>query len=239
MRIYSMGIHDDVQMLDTHVDQQVTTLRAVGRGKQAEGIWQPLPVWRLKKPRKRKLEDLCDVTAVCASVDKPVMSSRAKRLLEPVLGTDAQWLALSFEECEYWILNSLRVLDAVDLSGSAVGYFPDGRVSDVEKYALRESVVADEWLFKASVAPYDVLVTERFRSLVTREKLTGIYFQPVWDSAHKPFSAFAGRKEIATRPEVFGPKGFVPDREEFWPVEWKEEAEELKRQAKESLKRRA
>lgn len=237
MRIYSVGLHDNVQMLDMDVDQQVTTLRALGRGKAFEGAWQPLPVWRLKKPRKHRIEELCDLTAVCSSVNIPVLSARAKQVIGPVLGRDTQWLALAFGVCEYWLLNSLRVLDAVDLIRSSVGYFPDGRVSDIEKYAFRESVVADEWLFKVTTAPYDVLVTERFRSLVISEQLTGFYFQPVWDSEHKPFGALAGRKEIATRPEVFGPDGFVPDREEFWPAEWKEQAKRIKREARESAKR--
>ncbi len=239
MRIYSIEPHDDVQLLDMDVGQQATVMRALGRGAAYEWSWRPLPVWRLKKPRKRRLEELCDLTTVAADSGVPAMSARAKRVLEPILGRDAEWLPLAFDEREYWLLNSLRVLDALDVPKASVTYFPDGRVSGIEAFAFKLSVIADEWLFKVSLFPYRVLVTDRFRSLVEREGLTGFHFQPIWDSDHKPFRAWPGREDIRSRPDVFGPDGFVTNYKEFWPPEWKEQARQTKRKAQQTSEGRS
>jgi hypothetical protein len=232
MRIYSIGPHDDVQRLDMDVEQQVEVMHSLGQGRPFEGTWRPIRVGRLKKPRKRRSEVLCDLTAVAAKLNVPVLSAGAKQVFEPILGRQAQWLPLAFDEGEYWLLNSLHVLDALDLAQSEIRHFAHGPVWNVETYAFRISAVADEWLFKVANAPYDVLVTDRFRDLVQHRGLTGFYFQPVWDSEHKPFRIFAGREYIRTRPEVFGPEGFVTNYAEFWPPEWKEQARHLKRGAR-------
>lgn len=239
MRIYSIGPHDNVQRLDMNVDQRVAIMRTLGRGAAHEGSWHPLPVWRLKKPRKRQTEELCDLTAVGAAEGVPVMSAHAKKILEPILGKGAEWLPLAFDEREYWLLNSLRVLDALDLSQASIRHLPHGPVWSIEKYAFRPSVVADEWLFKVSTATNPVLVTDRFRSLVESEGLTGFFFQPVWDSEHRPFRPTANREDILTRPEIYGPEGFVTNLEEYWPPEWKEQARQIKRKAQPTSKGRS
>ena len=237
MRVFNISPHDDVQRFDMDVDLQVGVLRNLGRGQAHEGPWTPIPVQRLKKPRKRREESLCDLSAVAANVSVPVMSARARQVLEPILGADAQWLRLVFDEGEYWLLNLLRVVDAVDPTMAAVRRFPDGRVADIEEYAFVAEVVAREWLFKVSTATFDVLATDRLRELVLDHALTGFHFQPVWDSGHKPFRVFPGRDHIRSRPEVFGPDGFVANYSEFWPAEWKELARQRKREARPAAKR--
>jgi hypothetical protein len=232
MRIYSIGPLDDTQRLDMNVEQQINILRRLGQGIAFKGVWEPIPVWNLKKPRKRRLENLCDLSVVAAKLSIPVLSRHAKSVFEPLLGESAQWLPLNFDAGEYWLLNSLRLLDALDVSNSVIRSFPDGSTWEVEQYAFEPSVVADELLFKVSTAPYDVLVTDRFRALVIENGLTGFYFQPVWDSEHKPFRPLASGDEMLKRPEIYGPEGFVPNLEEYWPPEWKEQARQVKLRAR-------
>jgi hypothetical protein len=239
MRIYSIEPHDDVQLLDTDVENRVSMLRSLGRGSPLEVAWRPLPVWRLQKPRKRRAEELCDLTAIGAAVDVPVMSFRAKQVLEPLIGKAAQWLPIAFDERDYWLLNTVRTLDVMDMKQSEVTKFPDGRVSGVEIYAFQEASVRDEWLFKVLTHPYRVLVTDRFRTAVVDNGLSGFHFQPVWDSEHRPFRPAATGEQMLERPEIYGPEGFVPNLEEYWPPEWKEHARQLKRLAKESAARGA
>jgi hypothetical protein len=238
MRIYSIGPLDDAQRLDMSVDHQMKVLSTLGQGIPFQGDWAPLSVWSLKKPRKRRLENLCDLSVIAAKLSVPVMSGRAKSVFEPLLGASAQWLRLDFEAGSYWLLNSLRVLNALDVPKSAIRYFSNGSLWEVERYALQPSVVADELLFKVSTAPYDVLVTERFRAVVVENGLTGFHFQPVWDSEHRPFRPVASGEEMLKRPEIYGPEGFVPNLEEYWPPHWKEQGRQLKRLAKESAANR-
>jgi hypothetical protein len=234
MRIYSLGPLDDARRLDMNVDQQLKVLSTLGRGIPFPDDWVPLDVWSLKKPRKRRLENLCDLSVVAAKLSIPVMSGRAKSVFEPLLGVSAQWLPLEFETGDYWLLNSLRVLDALDIADSVIRYFSNGSLWEVERYALKPPIVADELLFKVSTAPYDVLVTDRFRTAVVDNGLTGFHFQPVWDSEHRPFRPVVSGDEMFERPEIYGPEGFVPNLQEYWPPEWKEQARQLKRLAKES-----
>jgi len=200
MRICSLEIRDDVQQLDADVDWQLEVLRTLGKGAKHAQSWQPVQVRRLKKPRKRRVEDLCDVTAIAAHTDVPVLSDRAKSILQPVLGSAVEWLPLVFDEAQYWLLNVLHVIDALNVSKAHIRTLPSGRVLDIDTYAFKSEVVSDEWLFKVVQHPFSVLVTDRFRELVAAQGLTGCFFQPVWDSEHAPFKPVPGRAEILTRP---------------------------------------
>lgn len=230
MRIYSVGPKDSVQRLDTDVDLRLAIMRAMAIAAPWPGDWQPARVWRLQKPRKRSVEPLGDWTSVGAAEGMPALSARAKDLLQPLLGATVQWLPLAFDEGDYWLLNCLRQPDVLDVSASTVTYRPDGTVAGIHKFAFKPGVVADEWLFKLPGAPNFVFVTDRFRELVERERLPGLFFQPVWDDAHAPFTPIPDRAEVLTRPEIYGPEGFVPNVTELWPPEWKQKAREMKRQ---------
>jgi hypothetical protein len=224
MRVFSIGPRDNVQRLDMAVELQVSVVGSLGLGSAYIPTLQPISVRRLKKPRKHQPEPLCDFTAVTAMVHAPVLSARAKQLIEPVLSDRAQWLPLAFEEKEYWLLNLLNLVDALDHERSRVSRLPDGKVMCIDAYAFKPEMLEQQWMFKVPTAPFDVLVTERFRSLVEEQGLTGLYFQPVWDSEHAPFLAAPNREYIRTRPEIYGPEGFVTNYAEFWPAEWHEAA---------------
>ncbi len=228
MRIYYIIPHDSVQRLDMDVDQRTNVIRTLGRGTRWQGDWRAPAVWRLQKPRKRKPEMLCDWTVVGASVGVPALSTRAKRILEPVLGSHAQWLPLVFDEAEYWLLNLLHVIDALDAGKSEIRTLPNGSVMNIETYAFKPDAVADEWLFKVTQHPHHVLATDRFRALIEAEALTGMFFQPMWDSEHAPFRPTPGRAEMLTRPEIYGPEGFVTNVKEHWPPGWKEQERRMK-----------
>lgn len=234
MRICSLEIRDDVQQLNADVNWQLEVLRTLGRGARCAQPWNPVPVSRLHKPRKRRVEELCDVTAIAAHVDVPVFSERARNVLQPILGATAEWLPLAFDEAQYWLLNLLQVIDVLDVSKAHVRTLPNGRVLDIDTYAFKEELVSDQWLFKVVQHPFSVFATDRFRELVKVENLTGFFFQPVWDSDHAPFKPIPGRAEILTRPEIYGPEGFVPNVQELWPDEWKQRAREMKKRSGEA-----
>jgi hypothetical protein len=180
--VYSISVYDNVQRLDMSLEDQKRLMRGrVGSGKRVDGEWTPPKCGRFIKPRSRKPEKLHDITFVLANVDVPVFSRKAKVVFEPLLGDQAQWLAVDFEECEYWMLNVLRLVE-IDEVKSEIRRLPSGGVSQIRHYEFREKDVADEWLFKTRIHTGWVHCTDRVRGLVEKEGLTGFWFTPLWDS---------------------------------------------------------
>lgn len=210
MRIYRISPTDNVRLFDTEPTVQIERVRPLGQGRAWEADWPPLAVSLLHKSgRQRKAID-GDLSAIGAYVAAPVFSARAQAVLAPMLGAGAQWLALTVQGGDdHALLNLLTVIDALDPALAVLRRLPDGRVMDVDTYAFRPPALQDLWLFKVPEAPFDVLASDAFRERITSEGLVGFHFQPVWDSAHAPFKVQPGRADIARRPDVYGPQGFV------------------------------
>jgi hypothetical protein len=182
IKVYFISVYDNVQRLEMSLDDQKSLMRGrVGSGKRVEGEWTPPKCGRFKKPRSRKQENLHDITFVLAKESVPVLSRKAKDVFEPLLGDQAQWLAVDFEECEYWMLNVLRLVD-IDEEKSDIHHYPSGGMPLIRHYVFREKDVANEWLFKTKIHTFNVHCTDRVLELVEKEKLTGFWFTPLWDS---------------------------------------------------------
>ena len=179
---------------------------------------RPVPLW----PRHSK-KTFCDFSSVQIGGPRPLLSSRAREVLEPLMDATARWHALNLEEGEYWLCQQTRVLDILVPEQSVVAFRFDDTPDDIKTYVFRPEDLGHEWLFKVQPWPYHVLATDAFREAVQANRLTGFHFQPVWDSAHLPFEWRPSRSYVATRPEIFGPDGFVPNYIEFGPPEWQEQ----------------
>jgi hypothetical protein len=180
--VYSISVYDNVQRLDMSLEDQKRLMRGrVGSGKRVDGEWTPPKCGRFIKPRSRKPEKLHDITFVLAKANIPLLSRKAKQLFEPLLGDQAQWLAVDFQECEYWMLNVLRLVD-IDEEKSDIHHYPSGGMPLIRHYVFREKDISNEWLFKTNVHTYSVHCTDRVRELVEKEGLTGFWFRPLWDS---------------------------------------------------------
>jgi hypothetical protein len=180
--VYFISVLDDVQLLDMNLEDQRTIFEGrVGSGNRVDSLWIPPKCGRFKKARSGKPEDLCDITFVLAHADVPLFSRKAKEVFEPLLGEQAQWLALDFEDCEYWMLNLLRLVE-IDEDKSEIRRFPSGKTSLITRYEFNKKDVANEWLFKTKIHTFRVHCTDRVRELVEKEGLTGFWFRPLWDS---------------------------------------------------------
>jgi len=234
MRVYSVGPRDDAQRLSLDVGLRVKMLRQLGSNLPWPGDWEQPKARRMEVPRKKTPGVLCDWTSVGAAEGLPAVSTNARAVVEPLLLNKVQWLPLDFSKCSYWLLNCLNVPDVLDLSAASVTRGPDGTVRSIEASAFRPSAVRDEYIFRVPGAPNSIFVTDGFRALADQRGLTGLFYQPVWDSEHAPFKPIPGRAEILTRPEIYGPVGFVPNVQELWPDEWKQRAREMKKRSGEA-----
>jgi hypothetical protein len=182
MKVYVITPLDNVQLLGMSLEDQVRIFRGlVGAGQAVTTAWDAPKCDRFKKPRKRKPEPLCDFTAILGKGDAPVLSRKAKNVLEPIFGSSVQWLPLEFEECEYWLLNVLRLVE-IDETKSEVHRDYNGSFPRVLRHWFHEKDVANEWVFKTRINTYNVLCIDRLRDLVAQEQLTGFWFGPMWDS---------------------------------------------------------
>lgn len=196
----------------------------LGRAKAYPKEWKPVIALRLKRPRERSVKPYCDISFVLAMEDVPLFSLRAKTCLEPVLGDAVQWLPLEFDEKEFWLVNVLETV-AIDNSKANIKMYDGKPTSTIETYAFNTNEVFGKRLFKESSRTFSVLCTAEFKETILKHKLTGFFFECVWDSRYAPFSSsLSNSVDIKSRPEIFGPDGVAPIpkqfRERFWPPEW-------------------
>lgn len=113
-----------------------------------------------------------------------VLKEKALRVLEPVLGEDAELLSAYDAEGEpLWLVHAWRVVDALDEEASEVRRFKSsGRIMDVRRWSLRAAAVGDLRCFRVPQQPSKMLVTDKVATAVNSAGLHGTIFRPVWQS---------------------------------------------------------
>jgi hypothetical protein len=117
----------------------------------------------------------------------PVITSRARLALEPIIGPHVEILPLlKVHGTELWAVNVITLLDCLDESGSEVLYSPDDprRVVNVLAFRFKDDCVPDYPVFKLVSYPNDVFVTRTFVDQVHACGLRGAAFA---DPAVNPF----------------------------------------------------
>lgn len=166
-------------------------------------------------------EELQDFSVIQLGSAFPLVSERARRTIQTVCDIQEQWLPTWCTEKAYTVLNSRNVIDALDEEKSSLTRYNDSaKIKSVSAYAFRPEVIEHEWIFRTLSYPSDLFYTDRFAELCDHKKWTGLWLEPVWDSAVEPFSDRPTRKDILARPEVYGPDGIVKGLEHAWPREW-------------------
>jgi hypothetical protein len=108
----------------------------------------------------------------------PIVSDRARTVLEPVVGSDAQFVR--FHELggrRYYGINVLRIeRDLLDLNRSKCMRRKDGGIAHCTQYVFTDLPQELPSIFKISEGS-DVLVTSRFVDAVVENKLSGFCLQ--------------------------------------------------------------
>ena len=113
----------------------------------------------------------------------PVFSHRALDCLKPLIEPNIEILSLDFDGGNYFGINVTTVLDAVDYEKSIYKTFRDGkRIMSFKKYSFIPSVVDGVPIFKITDEKVRyAFVSDAFRDIVEKNKLTGFLFRQVWD----------------------------------------------------------
>lgn len=108
-----------------------------------------------------------------------VCNLKARDLLRSNLGGDVEFVEIkSNVGGPYFLLNVLRVVDALDKTRSSIKRFPDSeRVKEISKYAFQEKTLLGLSLFKLPENPsQDIYATTKFLEYFREVGLTGLDF---------------------------------------------------------------
>lgn len=113
-----------------------------------------------------------------------VAKEGARRILEPVLRDDVEWLPAYDSEGEnLWLAHACRVIDALDEKRSKVERFQSsGRIMRVQRYVFQAEAVAGVRCFRLQQQPSQMFVTDEVVSTVEGGALHGTQFVPIWSS---------------------------------------------------------
>ena len=160
-----------------------------------------------------------------------VLKDRARRVLEPVLGEDAEWLpGYDSNGEDLWLVHAWRVVDALDEEHSDVERFKSsGRIMRVRRYVLHDEAVKGVRCFRLPQQLSRILVTDEVASAVSAAGLHGTRFVPIWrtllrESALLPLVGevpwmpesrrSSGHCRTAMRPRVGWPNGRAANRDQ-------------------------
>lgn len=146
-------------------------------GKKQLQNWIPIKVKRMEPEKNLILSDAPGFLF-------PVFSKRALDCLYSLIKSNIEILPLRFEENEYFGINVITVLDAIDYQNSDYKTFRDGkRIMAFKKYAFFNSKILNVPIFKIiDEKTRYAFVSDEFKKIVETNELTGFKFELVWES---------------------------------------------------------
>jgi hypothetical protein len=110
---------------------------------------------------------------------QPVLSQRAWDVIADLVGRDVEALAIAHPSGRpFYFLHATRTFDCVDLSGSVVRRFKDGRLAEVKKFAIDYLRLPDRSFFKLPDNAGEIwLMDEEFRQVIEKNNLSGLVFE--------------------------------------------------------------
>ena len=140
--------------------------------------WKPLSVKRMEPEKGLELGDAPGFTLM------PVLSERAVNCLLPLIRENVEILSLGFDEGEYFGVNTITVLEALDYGKSEYRTFRDGkRIMVIEEYVFIAEKVKDVPIFKiVDEKERRGFVSDEFKRIVEENELKGFKFELAWDS---------------------------------------------------------
>jgi hypothetical protein len=148
-------------------------------GTRHKGGWTPLPMQLVTtndRGAPRKLSDFPWLGA-----DVPVLSDRARAVVEPLVERDAEFLSVACEGRSLWLLNVCTIVDALDMERSKVELFESGRIMDIEKHVFFAERLQGVDAFKlANDRRGPIYLSGRVVGAIHAAQLVGHRFRLVW-----------------------------------------------------------
>lgn len=177
MKIWKLNF--ELDLYDNFVPEKEFTVEDIhsfdGRAKLEN--WKPVKVKRMESEKNLALSDAPGFLF-------PVFSQKALDCLYPLIKNYVEVLPLEFEENDYFGINVINVLDAINYGEADYKTFRDGkRIMAFKKYAFLPSIVLNIPIFKiVDEKTRYAFVSSEFKKIAEDNGLTGFKFELVWDS---------------------------------------------------------
>lgn len=138
-------------------------------------IGKPLPTnWQLPKHTAENtdcpLNDFVD-----GYFQAPYISDRARRLLEPIVGQEAEFRSIGqILGNDYFVMNIINLVDCLDKERSEITWSTDGRILLLAKAVFFHQRIRARAVFKIPEYPSRIYVTNEFVDNVRQHRLTGV-----------------------------------------------------------------
>jgi hypothetical protein len=145
--------------------------------------WQPVWMYMTTTDPQGHLRRRADMPWHGSNV--MVLNENARRIVEPVLGDDVEYLpAYDTDGKNLFLVHPWRLVDALDEERSDVRRFESsGRIMDVRKWIFRAEALGGVRSFRVPQQPHRMLVTDEVVSAIAASGLRGTRFRLVWRSA--------------------------------------------------------
>ncbi|WP_342351893.1 imm11 family protein [Paenibacillus xylanexedens] len=145
-------------------------------GESKKKNWTPT---KIKTLYKKKYNDFPRII-----IGKPAMNANVKKVFEPFVSDEVEFLPLAHDELELYVLNVTNILDCVDWERSDVRRKSDGSWAGFDKVVFDFSKIPHgTYMFKIKeTATVEVYVTDLFKKVVDEHKFKGLNFSVVYDS---------------------------------------------------------
>jgi len=112
----------------------------------------------------------------------PVLSDRARRVVEPLVEKDAELLPVACEGRSLWLLNVCTIVDALDLERSEIMRFESsGRIMDIKRHVFYPDRLEGIDVFKLeNMRRGSTYLSARVMRAIEAAPLVGYGFRVVW-----------------------------------------------------------
>lgn len=145
-------------------------------GKSVKSLWRPLRIKVLEGDESLPASDFPYLAPAF-----PIMSRKAKEVFHDLIAPYVEFLPLQSSFGEYYGINVLEEVDALDEEASELKRFSDGRVMVVHKYVFKPDTVEGKVIFRI---PQDnsIFVTDLFADKVWESGLMGLKLEELWST---------------------------------------------------------
>lgn len=144
-------------------------------GRSIKSEWSPP---KIKIQYKRQYKDFPSFIS-----GKPVISARVKAIIEPYVSKEVEFLPLLHDQLELYMLNVTKLLDCIDWQRSIKSNQSNSIIRFDKQVFDFSKIPNDTYMFKIKEnAVISTYITDKFRSLIEKHKIKGLYYTFEFDS---------------------------------------------------------
>ncbi|SDW88409.1 hypothetical protein SAMN05444487_107101 [Marininema mesophilum] len=170
---------EELQLLHFDSDYE-KYMQKIQEAKSIADDWGRVEVFSLEEDGRE-----CDSPKFWGGSCIPVFSEKALDVVNDMITDHTEVLPLKHPTNQYFIINVIQVIDAIDYNHSVLKELSSGLRVGFKKYAFHPERLLGQHIFKVyldSRPHLNVLVSDEFKNRVEARFLTGFRFEKVWDS---------------------------------------------------------